>query len=243
VLISTDKAVRPSSVMGASKRVAEMVVRDLARRSSSTQMMAVRFGNVLGSAGSVVPIFKQQIERGGPVTVTHPECTRYFMTIPEAVGLVLAAGLSCEGDLCVLEMGEPVRILELARHLITLAGRVPDAEIPITFTGLRPGEKLAEEVLTEEEEETETVRDRIRIVCSKELEPPARFRARLSELRHLAREGDADGIVAALHHLVPTYRVTGSDPDSPARSTAELSYAVVPAPDVRQEDGHPGPAP
>ena len=172
VLISTDKAVKPTSVMGASKRVAEMVVRDLARRSPGTQMMAVRFGNVLGSAGSVVPLFKKQIERGGPVTVTHPDCTRFFMTIPEAVGLVLVAGLRCEGDLCVLDMGEPVRILELARHLITLAGRVPGDEIPITYTGLRPGEKLVEEVLTEEEEEAETVRDRIRVVSSRALEPP-----------------------------------------------------------------------
>jgi FlaA1/EpsC-like NDP-sugar epimerase len=128
------------------------------------------------------------------------------MTIPEAVGLVLVAGLRCEGDLCVLDMGEPVRIVDLARHLITLAGRIPEEEIAITFTGLRPGEKLAEEVLTEEEEETETVRDRIRVVHSRELEPPPRFRARLAELRDLARDGDADGIVAALQHLVPTYQ-------------------------------------
>jgi FlaA1/EpsC-like NDP-sugar epimerase len=208
VLVSTDKAVKPTSVMGASKRVAELVVRDLARRSPGTRMMAVRFGNVLGSAGSVIPIFKKQIERGGPVTVTHPACTRYFMTIPEAVGLVLVAGLRCEGDLCVLDMGEPVRIVELARHLITLAGRIPEAEIAITYTGLRPGEKLAEEVLTEEEEETETVRDRIRVVHSRELEPRPRLRARLADLRELTRKGDADGIVAALRHLVPTYRAT-----------------------------------
>ncbi len=206
VLVSTDKAVKPTSVMGASKRVAELVVRDLARRHPGTRMIAVRFGNVLGSAGSVVPIFKKQIERGGPVTVTHPECMRFFMTIPEAVGLVLAAGLRCQGDLCVLDMGAPVRILELARHLITLAGRVPDHEIPITFTGLRPGEKLVEELLTEAEERTETVRDRIRVVSAPELEPPPRFRARLAELRRLAREGDADGIVEALRQLVPSYR-------------------------------------
>jgi FlaA1/EpsC-like NDP-sugar epimerase len=210
VLISTDKAVKPTSVMGASKRVAELVVRHLARRSPRTQMMAVRFGNVLGSAGSVIPIFKKQIERGGPVTVTHPECTRYFMTIPEAVGLVLVAGLRCEGDLCVLDMGEPVRIVELARHLITLAGRVPGDEIPITYTGLRPGEKLAEEVLTEEEEETETIRDRIRVVCSRALDPPRRFQTRLAELRRLARAGDSDGILAVLRELVPTFHGVAS---------------------------------
>jgi FlaA1/EpsC-like NDP-sugar epimerase len=208
VLVSTDKAVKPTSVMGASKRLAELVVRDLARRSSSTQMIAVRFGNVLGSAGSVVPIFKKQIERGGPVTVTHPECTRYFMTIPEAVGLVLEAGLRCDGDLCVLDMGAPVRILELARHLITLAGRVPEDEIPITFTGLRPGEKLVEEVLTEEEEEGHTVRDHIRVIRSPALEPPPRFQARLAELRELAREGNTEGILMQLQRLVPSYRAT-----------------------------------
>ena len=237
VLISTDKAVKPTSVMGASKRVAELVVRDLARRSPGTQMMAVRFGNVLGSAGSVVPIFKKQIERGGPVTVTHPECMRFFMTIPEAVGLVLAAGLHCEGDLCVLDMGEPVRIVDLARHLITLAGRVPDEDIPITFTGLRPGEKLVEELLTEAEERTETVRDRIRIVSAPDLEPPPRFRARLAELRKLAREGDAEGIVAALQHLVPSYQASaqleGGAADGAAdgpRDGAPGAYPIPPPP-------------
>src|SRR5262249_23213938 len=153
VLISTDKAVRPSSIMGASKRVAELLVREIARHSR-TAFTAVRFGNVLGSAGSVVPVLKEQIERGGPVTVTHPECTRYFMTIPEAVGLVLLAGLGGYGELCILDMGEPIRIADLAAHMITMAGLVPGTDIPIVFTGLRPGEKLAETLLTEEEERT-----------------------------------------------------------------------------------------
>lgn len=205
VLISTDKAVNPSSVMGASKRLAEYAVREIAR-GSHTRMTAVRFGNVLGSAGSVVPIFKEQIERGGPVTVTHEECTRYFMTIPEAVGLVLLAGLGGYGDLCILDMGEPIKIADLARNLITLAGRVPDVEIPIVFTGLRPGEKLHEELLTEEEERVHLVRNRIKVARSPAA--PRDFQARLAELQVLADSGDRRGILAALGRLIPTYRHT-----------------------------------
>jgi FlaA1/EpsC-like NDP-sugar epimerase len=203
ILISTDKAVNPSSVMGATKRIAEMVVRDLAR-TSQTRMSAVRFGNVLGSAGSVVPLFKQQIARGGPVTVTHPDCTRYFMTIPEAVGLVLLSGLGDYGELCILDMGEPIRIDDLARIMISLAGRVPGVDIEVVYTGLRPGEKLAEELLTEEEEQSHAVRDRIRIARSNAL--PGDLTLRLAELRRRAEEGDAEGIRRSLRALVPTYR-------------------------------------
>jgi FlaA1/EpsC-like NDP-sugar epimerase len=209
VLISTDKAVNPTSVMGATKRIAELVVRDLARHSP-TRMTAVRFGNVLGSAGSVVPIFKQQIERGGPVTVTHPECTRYFMTIPEAVGLVLLSGLGDYGDLCVLDMGEPIRIAELARNLITMAGYVPGEDIPITYTGLRPGEKLYEELLTEDEEQTRHIRDRILVASSPR--PPADLGQQLQELRRVAEIGDRDAILRGLKRLVPTYRWTPAQP-------------------------------
>jgi FlaA1/EpsC-like NDP-sugar epimerase len=203
VFISTDKAVNPTSVMGASKRIAELVVRDMARRSK-TRMTAVRFGNVLGSAGSIVPLFKQQIERGGPVTVTHPECTRYFMTISEAVGLCLLAGLGGYGDLCVLEMGKPIRIAEIAANLIILAGRIPGAEIPIVYTGLRPGEKLYEELLTEEEEETALVRNRIQV--AKSPPPPPDLAKRLHALKELADEGDQKALVAEMRALVPTYR-------------------------------------
>ena len=203
VLISTDKAVKPSSVMGVTKRVAELVVRHIGR-SSPTRMTAVRFGNVLGSAGSVLPLFKEQIARGGPVTVTHPDCTRYFMTISEAVGLTLIAGLGGYGDLCVLDMGQPIRIADLARYMITLSGRA--GEVSIAYMGLRPGEKLFEELLTEEEEHSQVVRNRIRVAQSPP--PPPDLEAWLAELRRLADAGDRVALLAVLGALVPTYQST-----------------------------------
>jgi FlaA1/EpsC-like NDP-sugar epimerase len=212
VLISSDKAVRPTSVMGASKRVAEQVVTDWARRSP-VRFVAVRFGNVLGSRGSVVPLFRRQIEHGGPVTVTHPEAERYFMTVEEAVSLVLRAGAVGEsGQLCVLDMGELVRIEDLARNLITLSGLEPGRDIEIRHTGLRPGEKIKEEYLSAQEGLQKTSVGKVLITRPDETSHEA-LRADIEALRQATEQGEIDEILRLLASRVPDYR-RPKDPES-----------------------------
>ena len=205
VMISTDKAVNPTNIMGASKRMCEMIVQTL-QKTCKTEFVAVRFGNVLGSNGSVVPRFKKQIEEGGPVTVTHPEITRYFMTIPEAAQLVLqAASYAKGGEIFVLDMGEPVKIYDLAKKMISLAGLKPNVDIEIKFTGLRPGEKLYEELLMSEEGLKKTAHSKIFVGKPIDLTPEE-----LDEKLRLlesALSGDTEAIAEAMRQAVPTYVV------------------------------------
>jgi FlaA1/EpsC-like NDP-sugar epimerase len=204
-MISTDKAVNPTNIMGASKRVCEMIIQTYNNRSD-TEFVAVRFGNVLGSNGSVIPLFKKQIEQGGPVTVTHPDIVRYFMTIPEAVSLVLQAGAYAKGgEIFVLDMGEPVKILDLAKNLILLSGRKPDVDIQIVFTGLRPGEKLYEEMLMEEEGLQNTPNQLIHIGKPIELDEE-KFLAQLRSLSEYVVQEPED-IRSYIQDIVPTYSI------------------------------------
>lgn len=203
VLVSTDKAVRPTNVMGASKRVAEQLL--LSHPPSGTKFMAVRFGNVVGSSGSVIPLFHEQIRRGGPVTVTHPDITRYFMTIPEAAQLILqAGGMGSGGEIFVLDMGKQVRILDMARDLIRLAGKEPDRDIAIRIIGLRPGEKMREELWTGDEDVQPTRHAKIRRILSRN-GPTDGFPDHLAHLQKAAGRHDADAIRRALADLVPEY--------------------------------------
>jgi FlaA1/EpsC-like NDP-sugar epimerase len=210
VFISTDKAVNPTSVMGATKKVAETIVRAVSAQSGR-RFVIVRFGNVLGSNGSVVPRFMEQIRAGGPVTVTHPEMRRFFMLIPEAVELVLhAAAMNDTGNIYVLQMGEQVKILEMARNLIRLAGYIPGKEIPIQFTGLRPGEKLYEELVGKDESvETSDVAEIVRVKGSSPIDPNL-LRQRLRELERVALRGDSQAVISLLQQLVPHFRCTVS---------------------------------
>ncbi|MPM65816.1 UDP-N-acetyl-alpha-D-glucosamine C6 dehydratase [bioreactor metagenome] len=208
VLISTDKAVNPTNVMGATKRICEMIIQVFNQRST-TDFVAVRFGNVLGSNGSVIPLFMDQIRTGGPVTVTHEEITRYFMTIPEAVQLVLrAAKIATGGEIFVLDMGEPVKIKDLAYNLIRLAGLVPDKDIKITYTGLRPGEKLYEELLiTEKSGQTRTEIDKIFIEKPTYVNEVHLLDA-ISNLHKAALNLETETELKLIENLVPTYKRT-----------------------------------
>ena len=207
VLISTDKAVNPTSVMGASKRVAELAVQSLATRHPGTRFVSVRFGNVLGSTGSVIPLFREQIQQGGPVTVTHPEMQRYFMTIPEASQLVLqAASMGRGGEIFVLDMGQPVKIADLARDMIRLSGLEPDIDIRIEYTGLRPGEKLFEELHTDAEQ-AERTRHPMIFIGKIPRPDPGSVDKQLQHLAALSQAGDTAGIRRLLNRMLPETRI------------------------------------
>ncbi len=222
IYISTDKAVRPTSVMGATKRLGERLVKSLG--TEATRFIAVRFGNVLGSDGSVVPTFRKQIAGGGPVTVTDPEATRYFMTIPEAVQLVLMAGAMGEGnETFLLQMGQPVRIVDMARNMIELSGLRPDEDIKIVFTGLRPGEKLHEELKSHSEEALPTSNDKILVLTGVEPLEAGEW-SDLQALEDAALEGRSEDALAALRRLVPDYVPVVA---APSRKAAVLAQKVV----------------
>jgi len=212
VLISTDKAVNPTNVMGATKRAAEIALSHLAARAHPTRFVAVRFGNVLGSSGSVIPKFKEQIARGGPVTVTHRDITRYFMTIPEAARLVLqAAALAANGEVYVLDMGEPVRIVELARDMIRLSGHRED-EIAIVYSGLRPGEKLYEELLADADQTMPSAHPRLRVAKLQAIADEERLEQRLAEVAARGMALDEAAVKAWLGEVVPEYRPAAVPP-------------------------------
>jgi FlaA1/EpsC-like NDP-sugar epimerase len=230
LLISSDKAVRPTSVMGATKRAAELALQSMPK--APTQFIAVRFGNVLGSDGSVVPLFRRQIQEGGPVTVTHPDVVRYFMTISEAVGLVLQAGVMGKGgELFHLDMGRPVKVVELAERLIQLSGFRPHEDIEVRFIGLRPGEKMHEELLADGEGVEPTEHPRIRVVRFGAFDAGG-VRARLDDLLAAGSVG-RDALVRALKALVPEYepqneevrRVLSEDPHPPQRGPSSRRKA------------------
>ena len=205
ILVSTDKAVNPTNIMGATKRCCEMIVQYMAQNSKTTSFITVRFGNVLGSNGSVIPLFEKQIRNGGPVTVTHPDIIRFFMTIPEAVSLILQSATQANGgEIFVLDMGEPVKILSLAENLIKMHGKRPYKDINIEFTGLRPGEKLYEELLMSEEGLSET--ENKKIFIGKQIEVDEKtLLDNLELIRRLANSNDKDSVIALLKKMVPTF--------------------------------------
>ena len=216
VMISTDKAVNPTNVMGATKRCCEMIVQYMAQfGNSKTEFVTTRFGNVLGSNGSVIPLFKRQIESGKPITVTHPDIIRYFMTIPEAVSLVLqAAAMAHGGEIFVLDMGAPVKITTLAENLIRMYGKVPYKDVPIKFTGLRPGEKLFEELLMDEEGLKATANKKIFIGNQIPIDSE-QFTENLTKLKKYALNNNAEKTLEMLSVIVPTFhhKTNGANED------------------------------
>jgi FlaA1/EpsC-like NDP-sugar epimerase len=225
VMISSDKAVRPTNVMGATKRIAELLL--LALQNGRTKYVAVRFGNVLGSNGSVIPIFKKQIAAGGPITVTHPEMRRFFMTIPEACQLVLQASAIGEGgQICVLDMGHPVKIVDLAKNLILLSGLRPDEDIKIEFTGTRPGEKLYEELSTLLEDTIPTGHEKIRIFVGNGL-PESDMLTWLDSLRCICEARDTGRLVVALKEIVPDYNPSSNLLKRVIKFQDEPDHAVI----------------
>lgn len=220
VLISTDKAVNPTNVMGATKRICELIIQYFSRHSSHTEYVAVRFGNVLGSNGSVIPLFKKQIASGGPITITHPEIIRYFMTIPEAARLVIqAGGMAKGGEIFVLDMGEPVKILDLARNMIRLSGLEPEVDIKIEYIGLRPGEKLYEELLLDCEGKCEKTKHDLIYIGSPISFNEETFLRELEELRACAGV-DNIHMMEVIHRLVPTYTGHAEKNDALAQNEA-----------------------
>jgi FlaA1/EpsC-like NDP-sugar epimerase len=225
VMVSTDKAVKPTNIMGASKRIAELVCQGFGR-DSKTKFVTVRFGNVLNSVGSVIPLFKRQIARGGPVTVTHPEIYRYFMTIPESVQLIMQAGaMGKGGEIFILDMGEPVKIVDLARDMISLSGLEPDKDIKIVFTGLRPGEKLYEELLTDGEEITSTLHEKIKVAGAEKID----WQALLEKIEHLLeslQDGFSQTTIEKVRDIVPEFQPENGGPGSPMTALRDFSYEI-----------------
>jgi FlaA1/EpsC-like NDP-sugar epimerase len=230
LMISSDKAVNPTSVMGATKRVDELILSGMS--NDRTRFVSVRFGNVLGSNGSVIPVFQEQIKKGGPVTVTHEEMRRYFMTIREAVQLVLLASTMGTGsEVFVLDMGEPVRIVDLARHMIRLAGFVPDRDIQIAFVGLRPGEKLFEELELTDEKVMATAHRKIRVLRGTPAEP-ASVRHWVSDLSDLLERRDVQGTLSYLKVIVPEFEMDAQwkkevRPETAATAGQQLTVAAA----------------
>ncbi len=223
VLISTDKAVNPTNVMGATKRICEMIIQSM-NKESNTEFVAVRFGNVLGSNGSVIPLFKNQIAEGGPVTVTHPEVIRYFMTIPEACQLVLQAGSMAKGgEIFILDMGEPVKIIDLAKDLIRLSGFEPEVDIPIEITGLRPGEKLYEELLLDEEGIAHTKHNKI-FIGKPTFTDYNYLIEELKKLEEVTEIGNIQNIKENLKELVPTYKICNESMDFKDEKADNVTY-------------------